>query len=271
MINDVLALIADKARGFKPRIGLVLGSGMGDFVDEVERQIAFPYGELPGFPKTHVVGHPGRLVLGWVGPTPVAVLQGRSHFYEHGDAATMKLPIQTLAALGCEALVVTNAGGSLRGDWGPGSVVMIADHISLTQISPLFNETGNQRFVDMVDAYDPAMRRGLAATAKELGMPLPEGVYVWFSGPQFETPAEVRAARILGGDIVGMSTAPDVILARHAGMKAVGFSIITNFGAGMTDEVFSHEHTMEQAGVAAAKLGELLAAYLKGLKWMGPA
>lgn len=271
MINDVLALISDRlnahgARGFKPRLGLILGSGMGDFVERLERQTVFSYGDLPGFPKTHVVGHPGRLVLGWIGPTPVAVLQGRSHFYEHGDAAAMKLPIQTLAALGCEALIATNAGGSLRSDWAPGSVVMIADHISLTQMSPLFNETGNQRFVDMVDAYDPGMRRDLAAQAKKLGIALPEGVYVWFSGPQFETPAEVRAARILGGDIVGMSTAPDVILARHAGMKAVGFSIVTNLGAGMSAETFSHEHTMEQAGAAAGKLTQLLAAYIAGYK-----
>lgn len=266
MINDVLALISDRVRGFRARIGLVLGSGMGDFAELIERQTILSYGDLPGFPKTHVVGHPGRLVLGWIGPTPVAVLQGRSHFYEQGDAATMKLPIQTLAALGCEAMIATNAGGSLRADWGPGSVVMISDHISLTQISPLFHETGNQRFVDMVDAYDPGMRRDIAAQAKAMGIDLPEGVYVWFSGPQFETPAEVRAARILGGDIVGMSTAPDVILARHAGMKAVGFSIITNLGAGMAAETFSHEHTMAQAGGAAAKLSKLLAAYVAGYK-----
>lgn len=266
MIKDVLALISDKAAGFKPRIGLILGSGMGDFVDRVERQTVFAYGDLPGFPKTHVAGHPGRLVLGWIGPTPVAVLQGRSHFYERGDAATMKMPIQVLAAMGCSALIATNAGGSLRADWGPGSVVMISDHISLTQISPLFNESGNQRFVDMVDAYDPQMRNDLAREAKAQGLILPEGVYVWFSGPQFETPAEVRAARILGGDLVGMSTAPDVILARHAGMKAAGFSIVTNLGAGMSAETFSHEHTMAQAGSAALKLGNLLAAYIAGYK-----
>jgi purine-nucleoside phosphorylase len=266
MINDVLPLIADRAPGFKPRLGLVLGSGMGDFVDRLERQTVIPYGELPGFPRTHVVGHPGRLVLGWIGPTPVAVLQGRSHFYETGDAAAMKLPIQLLAAMGCTALIATNAGGSLRPECGPGSVFMISDHISLTQMSPLFHETGNQRFVDMVDAYDPGMRRDFAMLARKQGLDLPEGVYVWFSGPQFETPAEVRAARIIGGDIVGMSTAPDVILARHAGMKAAGFSIITNLGAGMSADAFSHEHTMAQAGIAAAKLGELLAAYIAGYR-----
>ena len=266
MINDVLALISDRAHGFRARIGVVLGSGMADFVKQMERQTVFSYGDLPGFPRTNVVGHPGRLVLGWIGPTPIVALQGRAHFYEHGDAAAMKLPIQTLAELGCEAMIATNAAASLRAEWGTGSVVMISDHISLTQISPLFHEAGNRRFIDMVDAYDPAMRRDLAAQAKALGIDLPEGVYVWFSGPQFETPAEVRAARILGGDIVGMSTAPDAIMARREGMKVAGFSIITNLGAGMSKEAMSHEHTMEYAGIAAAKLGKLLAGYIAGYK-----
>jgi purine-nucleoside phosphorylase len=209
-----------------------------------------------------VVGHAGRLILGWIGPTPVAVLQGRAHYYEHGNPAVMKAPIETLAALGCKAVIVTNAGGSLNPEIPAGAVAMISDHISLTQISPLFGETGSKRFIDMVDAYDPQMRIEFGAVARRIGLELKQGVYVWFSGPQFETPAEVRAARALGGDIAGMSTVPDVILARYAGLKVAGFSIVTNMAAGLGSEKLSHEHTMVQARGAAEKLFDLLQTYI---------
>ncbi|HVO01956.1 MAG TPA: purine-nucleoside phosphorylase [Candidatus Cybelea sp.] len=262
MIEQLLEGIPQQARGFRAQIGLILGSGLGPFADMIDRSMVVSYSDLPGFPRSGVVGHAGKLILGWIGRTPVAALQGRAHYYEHGDPAAMKGPIDTLAALGCGAVIVTNAGGSLTPDIPAGSVAMITDHISLTQRSPLFGEAGSKRFIDMVDAYDPVMRIEFASVARRIGLDLKQGVYVWFSGPQFETPAEVRAARVLGGDIAGMSTVPDVILARYAGLKVAGFSIVTNLGAGLGDEKLSHEHTMVKARAAADKLFELLQTYI---------
>jgi purine nucleotide phosphorylase len=262
MIEQLLKGLPQQVRGFRAEVGLILGSGLGPFVDHIDRAMVVSYHDLPGFPKSGVVGHAGKLILGWIGQTPVAALQGRAHYYEHGNAAAMKAPIETLAALGCKAVIVTNAGGSLNPEIPAGAVAMITDHISLTQVSPLFGESGSKRFIDMVDAYDPGMRAAITATARRVGVDLRQGVYCWFSGPQFETPAEVRAARILGGDIAGMSTVPDVILARYYGMKVAGFSIITNMGAGMSDAKLSHEHTMVQARAAADQLFTLLQAYI---------
>jgi purine nucleotide phosphorylase len=262
MIDHLLAGIPPKAQGFRAAIGLVLGSGLGPFADLIDRAHVVSYADLPGFPRSGVVGHAGRLVLGWVGKTPVAALQGRAHYYEHGDVTAMKAPVALLAALGCQAVIVTNAAGSLDPAIPPGAVAMITDHISLTQVSPLFGETGSRRFIDMVDAYDPQMRAEFGAIARRIGVDLKQGVYAWFGGPQFETPAEIRAARVLGADIVGMSTVPDVILARYAGLKVAGFSIITNMGAGMSETKLSHEHTMVQARAAADQLFELLQTYI---------
>ena len=262
MIDQLLEGIPQQARGFRAQIGLILGSGLGPFADLIDRSMVVSYADLPGFPRSGVVGHAGKLILGWIGPTPVAALQGRAHYYEHGNAAAMKAPIELLAALGCKAVIVTNAGGSLNPEIPAGSVAMISDHISLTQLSPLFGETGSKRFIDMVDAYDPQMRIEFGAVARRIGLDLKQGVYCWFSGPQFETPAEVRAARTIGGDIAGMSTVPDVILARYCGRKVAGFSIITNMGAGLGDEKLSHEHTMVKARAAADKLFDLLQTYI---------
>jgi len=262
MIEQLLEGIPQQARGFRAKIGLILGSGVGPFADMIDRSMVVSYSDLPGFPRSGVVGHAGRLILGWIGQTPVACLQGRAHYYEHGNPSAMKAPIETLAALGCHSVIVTNAGGSLNDKIPAGSVAMITDHISLTQVSPLFNETGSKRFIDMVDAYDPEMRTAFAAVARGIGLDLKQGIYCWFSGPQFETPAEVRAARVLGADIAGMSTVPDVILARYCGLKVAGFSIITNMGAGLSSEKLSHEHTMVQARAAADKLFDLLHAYI---------
>ena len=262
MIEQLLEGIPQQARGFRAQVGLILGSGVGPFAEMIDRSMVVSYADLPGFPRSGVVGHAGRLILGWIGPTPVAALQGRAHYYEHGNPAAMKAPIETLAALGCQSVIVTNAGGSLNPEIPAGSVAMITDHINLTQVSPLFNESGSKRFIDMVDAYDPQMRIEFSALARRIGLDLKQGVYVWYSGPQFETPAEVRAGRVLGGDIAGMSTVPDVILARYCGLKVAGFSIITNMGAGLSDEKLSHEHTMVKARAAADKLFDLLQTYI---------
>lgn len=255
-------LIAARHSGPTPTTAIVLGSGLGGVADAVQDATAIPYAELPGFPVPGVAGHGGRLVLGRLGRTSVAVLQGRAHFYEHGRADVMAPVIDTLKALGCDTLILTNAAGSLRAEHGPGSVVLIADHISVFGESPLIGRTGTDRFVGMTDAYDPALRARFHAAAERLGMSLPEGVYVWFTGPQFETPAEIRLAMLMGADLVGMSTVPETILARHAGLRVAALSNVTNLGAGLSTERLSHAHTLAQAAEGAAKIERLLLAVL---------
>jgi purine nucleotide phosphorylase len=257
-MSDAASIIAAAMPGFRPKIGVILGSGLGPMGDDVGQATVIDYRDLPGFPQPSVEGHAGRLLLGEIGKVPVAVLQGRGHFYEQGRADAMKVSVRTLHAIGCEALILTNAGGSLDPAMGPGSVMMITDHINLIQSSPLFGESGNSRFVDMVGAYDGGLQQRARDAAQAAGVALHEGTYIWFSGPQFETPAEVRFARLIGGTAVGMSTVPEVILARQAGMKVAGFSIITNLGAGMSDAPLSHEQTMKVAAGAASELRRLL-------------
>ena len=263
--EQALDIIRARAPGFVPLAGVVLGSGLGDYARQVETVAAIPYADLPGFPAPGVEGHSGQLVLGRIGGTPVALLSGRAHYYEHGRADVMKVAVRTLAALGCTMLILTNSAGSLRREVEPGSVMLITDHINFTGQSPLFGETGNDRFVDMVGAYDAASAQRLRAIATAAGVTLHQGVYLWFCGPSFETAAEIRAAAALGADAVGMSTVPEVILARHAGMKVVALSAITNFAAGMSDEPLSHDHTLRMAALAGDKLCRLLNQFLAGL------
>jgi purine-nucleoside phosphorylase len=263
--QQALDIIRARAPGFVPLAGVVLGSGLGDYARQVETVAAIPYADLPGFPAPGVEGHSGQLALGRIGGTPVVLLSGRAHYYEHGRADVMKVAVRTLARLGCTTLVLTNSAGSLRGEMEPGSVMLITDHINFTGQSPLFGETGSSRFVNMVGAHDAAGGRRLGEIAASLGVTLHRGVYLWFCGPQFETPAEIRAAATLGADAVGMSTVPEVILARHAGMKVVALSAITNFAAGMSDEPLSHDHTLRMAALAGDKLCRLLNQFLAGL------
>lgn len=258
----MIDVVAARAPGFAPRVAILLGSGLGAFADDVKAIATIPYAELPGFPQTTVSSHAGRLVLGHVGPTPVAVLQGRAHYYENGKADEMAGAIRAMAALGCETLFQTNAAGSLRLDMPPGSLMAISDHINFTGVNPLFG-TAENRFVDMVDAYDPVLLKKLMAVAKDSSIACHDGVYVWFSGPSFETPAEIRAARVLGADAVGMSTAPETILARHAGMKVVGLSLMTNYAAGLVPGALGHEQTLAVAGEASGKVRQLLRAFLE--------
>jgi purine-nucleoside phosphorylase len=185
--------------------------------------------------------------------------------YEDGRADAMAAPVRTMAALGCEALVLTNAAGSLDPTMGPGSIMLLSDHINLTGRSPLFGEAGDDRFVDMTEAYDAGLRHRFLAVAAEMDLSLHQGVYAWFAGPNFETPAEVRAAGILGADAVGMSTVPEVILARHAGLRVAGLSIITNLAAGLGDTPLSHEQTRTNAALATDNLQRLLAKFLAEL------
>ena len=255
-MSDVLERAAP---GFRPKVALILGSGLGGFVEEVAAIATIPYADLPGFPQPTVGGHAGRLVLGHVGPTPVAVLQGRAHYYERGRADEMKGAIDAMAALGCEILLQTNAAGSLRLDMPPGSVMAISDHINFTGVNPLFGVgTGDNRFVDMVDAYDPALRMKLMEAARAANVVCHEGVYIFFSGPSFETPAEIRAMANWGADMVGMSTVLEVIAARHLAMQVLALSLATNQAAGMSGEKLSGEEVIAVGKDSAPRVAELL-------------
>jgi purine nucleotide phosphorylase len=256
-------IIARRAPGFRPKVAVILGTGLGDFAGAVDPVAVIPYGDLEGFPRPTVRGHAGRLLLGRVGPTDVAVLEGRAHYYENGRADEMAGAVDTLAAIGCETLFQTNAAGSIRLDMPPGSLMAISDHINFTGVNPLFGRGPGRRFVDMVDAYDPALRAQLLAAAKRAGVMCHEGVYIWFCGPSFETPAEIRAARVLGADAVGMSTAPETILARHAGLKVVGLSVITNYAAGLEPGGIGHEQTLDVAKAAGENVAKVLRGFLE--------
>ncbi|MCP5036375.1 MAG: purine-nucleoside phosphorylase [Rhodobacteraceae bacterium] len=249
--------------GFAPvRVGLILGSGLGHLADAVDG-VTIPYGDLPGFPHAGVSGHNPNLVIGDLEDTRVAVFGARAHYYESGRGDAMRPALEVLRALGADQLILTNAAGSMRGDITPGELMLIEDHINFSGLNPLIGEATDARFVPMKDAYDPAMRAALSAIASGLGIALTPGVYAWYSGPSFETPAEIRAIRILGADAVGMSTVPEVILARFLGLRVAAISAITNMAAGLSDESISHEHTKEMAPIGAKKLEKILRRYLQ--------
>ncbi len=264
-VNDCVGIINQHVKNFKPEVGLILGSGLGQFCDNVKTITSIDFGSLPGFPIAGVGGHAGRLLFGQVGDTNVIVMQGRAHYYEDGKADVMAVAIQTLNAIGCKSLVLTNAAGSLVKEASPGSVMLITDHINMTGVSPLFGAESNKRFVDMSDAYDPDLNDAMRSSAEKNGIKLHEGVYAWFSGPQFETPAEIKAVRALGADAVGMSTVPEVILARHQGLPLCALSVITNYAAGMSATKLSHEQTIAFASKAADTVEKVLISYLKNL------
>jgi purine-nucleoside phosphorylase len=257
-MRDVADLLIDRLHGMMPRSALVLGSGLGSLVDEIADPIRIPYSELPGFPVSGVTGHAGELVAGHLGREPVLMLSGRAHYYERGDARAMRFPIEVLKGLGVQSLILTNAAGSLRQDMPPGSVMQITDHINYSGMNPLIGEEGDGRFVGMTAAYDADLAVGMRNAAIRCGVPLFSGVYMWFSGPSFETPAEIRMARTLGADAVGMSTVPEVILARYYGLRVAAASVITNYGAGMTGSELSHEETKDMAPVGGKRLAAIL-------------
>jgi purine-nucleoside phosphorylase len=259
MHESAIADLRMRAPRAAPRLAVLLGSGWGPVAEHVTGAMRVPYAELRGFPGASVAGHVGELILGRIGSREVAVMSGRKHAYEDGDVKAMRVPILALAEMGCGILVQTNAAGSLDERMPPGSLMLVKDHINWPQLSPLVGERGPERFVDMADAYDPQLRERALAVAKRTGVPLTEGVYMWCLGPQFETAAEVRLCRQLGADAVGMSTVPETILARRAGMKVIAFSLLTNMAAGLSREKISHSHTLEQAARAGATASRLLA------------
>ncbi|CCM73955.1 purine-nucleoside phosphorylase [Rhizobium mesoamericanum] len=257
-------VLAGKLGGLSPRVGIVLGSGLGSLVGEMKDAQRIPYQDLPGFPVSAVSGHAGEVVTGSLDGVPVLMLSGRVHFYEKGDAGAMRLPIEVLRQLGIETLILTNSAGSLRDDMPPGSVMQISDHINYSGMNPLIGEESDRRFVGMTSAYDPSLADRMRKAAEKLGIPLSQGVYMWFSGPSFETPAEIRMARILGADAVGMSTVPEVIIARMLGLRVAAASVITNYGAGMTGGELSHEETKNMAPLGGARLAAILKEMIAG-------
>ena len=263
--EDSLNALRRHAGAFMPKVVVILGSGWSPFTSHLRDVQRIGYADLPGFPAAGVAGHAGELCLGLVGKTPVAVMSGRKHAYETGEADGMKVPIRALRAMGCDVLVQTNAAGSLQAHMPPGSLMVISDHLNLGQRSPLIGEPGSDRFVDMRDAYDPLLRHAALQAMTDQRLPPHEGVYAWWLGPQFETPAEIRMCQVLGADAVGMSTVPETILARHAGMRVLALSLLTNMGAGLSDEQLSHAHTLAQAQAVGETASKVLARVVAGL------
>jgi purine-nucleoside phosphorylase len=267
-----LAEVTDLVRarsGAPPRVAAILGSGLGGFAGRLERAVAIPYQELPGFPVSRVDGHAGRLVVGDLpapgGPVRVALMQGRVHGYEGWSAAAVAFGARVLCALGARALLVTNAAGGIHPDLGPGTLVRITDHLNLTGQNALTGDNDDQvgpRFPDMGAAYDPRLGALLEAAAAEVGVPLRRGVYAGVAGPSYETPAEIRMLRALGADLVGMSTVHEVTAARHQGVLVAGLSVVTNQAAGLSASPLTHDDVQRVAARAAAALEAVLAAFL---------
>jgi xanthosine phosphorylase len=262
---EAAAVLRDHS-GVRPRIGIVLGSGLGAVAQEVEDATVIGYESLPGFPRTGVEGHEGRAVLGRIRGVPVTVLQGRAHLYEGPDLEGLRTPVRALRAAGAEILVLTNAAGSLRTELGPGQLMLIADHINMTGVNALAGPNSDElgpRFPSLRDAYDPTLRAEMHTAAEDLGLDLDEGVYLAVSGPSFETPAEIRAFRTLGADAVGMSTVHETIVARHCGLRVAAVSAISNLAEGLSERPLSHERTLEEAARAAGDLAPLLVRFVE--------
>ena len=258
----------EERSGLRPRVGVVLGSGLGAVAGAVQDPVEVGYEDLPGFPRPTVEGHGGRAVLGTMGGVPVAVLQGRAHLYEGVDPELVRTPVRALRAAGAEVLLLTNAAGSLRPELGPGRLMLISDHINLSGVNVLSGPNEDdlgERFTSLRDAYDPGLSARMRAAAGELGIELGEGVYLAVSGPSFETAAEIRAFRTLGADAVGMSTVHETIVARHCGLRVVAVSAITNLAEGLSDQPLSHEQTLRDAARGAADLAPLVTRFVEDL------
>ncbi|MRH43533.1 purine-nucleoside phosphorylase [Aquibacillus halophilus] len=247
LIKTASSFISEKIDQ-EPKVGLILGSGLGMLADEIENPVKIKYSEIPGFPTSTVEGHAGQLVIGSLKGLPVLAMQGRFHFYEGYGLDQVTFPVRVMRDLGIETMVVTNAAGAVNPSLEPGDLMLITDHINNTGANPLIGSNDSAlgvRFPDMSTAYSPQLQQLARTVAENLNLPLREGVYVWNSGPSYETPAEIRMLQQIGGDAVGMSTVPEVIVARHAGMDVVGISCISNMAAGILDQPLSHDEVIE--------------------------
>jgi purine-nucleoside phosphorylase len=251
-----------------PEVGIVLGSGLGGLADDLEEAVAIPFAQLPGWPQATAPGHAGRLLLGRLGGRPVVMLQGRLHLYEGNDQGLVIQPVLLFGALGARVVVLTNAAGGLDPSFGPGTLMVMTDHINLTGRSGLMGPNADElgpRFPDLTDAWSPRLRARLHAAAAIEGVEFREGVYVGLTGPTYETPAEVRMYAGLGGDAVGMSTVLECIAARWIGLEVCGVSLVTNAGAGYTGEPLTHEEVLESGAEAGPRLARVIRRFLADL------
>ncbi|MEZ4399785.1 MAG: purine-nucleoside phosphorylase [Kofleriaceae bacterium] len=270
-VHAAAAAVRSRLGGRAPQVGLILGSGLGGFAEHLAEPVAIGYGDVPGFPVSKVHGHAGRLVVGQRGGATCVAMQGRVHMYEGHDARAVAFPARVLVALGAKVLIVTNAAGGLNPDWAPGTLMLIRDHIDLLRDHPLRGVNDDRlgpRFPDMTTAYAPELRELVRGVAAAQGVALAEGVYVAMPGPCYETPAEVKMLQTLGADATGMSTVPEVVVARHMGARVIGISCITNQAAGITGEPLSHDEVTETAtrvrGTFEGLLDGILAALSAG-------
>lgn len=260
-LSNTLEVIKGRIQNFSPKIGLILGSGLQSFADEIDKVASIPFHEIPGFSECSVAGHKGMLLFGMFNGVPIVCLQGRAHYYEGNNNEAIQIPIRTLKLLGCEVLVLTNAAASLRQEVRPGNLVVINDHINFQFKNPLVgpnDDSMGPRFPSLQNAYDANLRKIVVETANSLDIPISQGVYLATIGPSYETPAEIRAFQILGAEVVGMSTVPEVIVARHCNLKVACISTITNMGCGLSDEQLTHEAVLQVANKAAKDLTNLL-------------
>jgi xanthosine phosphorylase len=268
MENNTARQAADVIRhrlpAFYPKAALILGSGLGVLADSMKDAVTFSYGDLPGFPVSSVQGHAGELVAGWLEDVPVLCMKGRGHYYEGRGMAVMCSAVRTFKLLGCEVLLATNAAGSMRKEVQPGNLVALTDHINFMPESPLVgpnDDAFGPRFFSLANAYDAELRARMQAIAAPLGITLAEGVFASYTGPNFETPAEIRMMQMLGCDVVGMSVVPEVISARHCGLKVIAISAITNLAEGLSDTPLSHEQTLRCAALATEDFIRLIRAF----------
>jgi purine-nucleoside phosphorylase len=271
-LEACIAAIRSKAPGAAPKVGIILGSGLGAFGDVLEGANKIPYSDLPNFPLSGVPGHAGRLVLGSLGGQPIVAMQGRVHYYEGYSPQEVAFPARVLCALGIKSLVVTNAAGGINLGFQVGDLMCITDHLNLAGYNPLIGPNDSKlgpRFPDMSHAYEPKLRELLGQAAAATGVRLREGVYACLSGPSYETPAEIRMLRTLGADAVGMSTVPEVIAAAHMGVKVAGISCITNLAAGIGQHKLSHDEVAEVATRVRGTFQRLLERFLPDVARVG--
>jgi purine-nucleoside phosphorylase len=266
-IAALLSAVRERT-SLQPRVGIVLGSGLGGLADDVADPIAIPFEDLPGWPVATAPGHVGRLLLGTLAEVPVVMLQGRFHLYEGNDPGLVVQPVLLFKALGASIVVLTNAAGGVDPAFGPGTLMVISDHLNLTGRTPLLGQNADEygaRFVDLTEVWDGTLRDALRAAGSAEGVALVEGVYAGLLGPSYETPAEVRMLRTLGADAVGMSTVLEAIAARWVGLRVCGVSLVTNAGAGYTGQPLAHEEVLEAAAAAGPLLAKVIRRFIAGL------